>query len=269
MQRALKAGIGSAVILAIAACAPPPPPTPPVVIGPPPPAPAAVQAQWAMNERAGARVMKDAIRPPGHDGAIGAGITVTGTTYDFPGWMNNVDGAGNISGQISATDSEVVVADASHSLEPINGAFSVDGTILLRRSATGTLPIGAPGTGYNLIQKARASNLGGFWKVEIRGNGNGLGHVVCTLGDGRNVLTVESASRVDDGAWHSFGCRLNSGQFSAVVDGVGANADASILGSVNPVERFSTSVTIGKKPGSTDPYDSFSGWVDGINISAG
>jgi len=62
MQRALKAGIGSAVILAIAACAPPPPPTPPVVIGPPPPAPAAVQAQWAMNERAGARVMKDAIR---------------------------------------------------------------------------------------------------------------------------------------------------------------------------------------------------------------
>ena len=66
-----------------------------------------------------------------------------------------------------------------------------------------------------------------------------------------------------------FACRLNKGIFAAVVDGVSANANASILGAVNPVERFSTSVSIGKKPGSTDPSDSFSGWIDQLNISAG
>ena len=49
----------------------------------------------------------------------------------------------------------------------------------------------------------------------------------------------------------------------------GVTVDASILGSVTPVERFSTSMVIGKKPGSTDPSDSFSGWIDEINISAG
>ena len=119
------------------------------------------------------------------------------------------------------------------------------------------------------MQKARASNLGGFWKVEIRGFGNGQGHLLCTLGDGRNVLTAESAARVDDGNRHSFACRLNGNVWSAVVDGTGANVDATILGSVTPVERFSTAVTIGKKPGSTDPSDSFSGWLDKLNISAG
>ena len=122
---------------------------------------------------------------------------------------------------------------------------------------------------YNIVQKARASNLGGFWKVELRGNGVGIGRLVCTLGDGRNVVSVQSSVRMDNGARHSFACRLNKGIFAAVVDNVSANADASILGTVNPVERFSTSVSIGKKPGSTDPSDSFSGWIDHLSISAG
>jgi len=86
---------------------------------------------------------------------------------------------------------------------------------------------------------------------------------------GNDDVTLLCATRVDDGNWHSFGCRLNGNVWSAVVDGVGANVDATILGSVTPVERFSTAVTIGKKPGSTDPSDSFSGWLDELNISAG
>jgi hypothetical protein len=212
--------------------------------------------------------MNDSVRPL-NNGVIGPGVKIGGGVYDFPGWVSNVDAAGNFVGQISATDSLVSVADSGHDLEPKNGAFSVEGIVQARRTAAGALPVGSRGVAYNIVQKARASNLGGFWKVEIRGNGIGIGRLVCTLGDGRNVVSVESTVRMDNGARHSFACRLNKGVFAAVVDGVSANVNASILGSVTPVERFSTSVSIGKKPGSTDPSDSFSGWIDQLNISAG
>jgi hypothetical protein len=260
VHRAVLGAGAAAALLAVSACGPPPPP-------PPPPPPAAAQAIWNMNERSG-RVMVDSVRPP-NNGVIGPAVKLNGSVYDFPGWMNNVDQAGNFVGQISATDSLVSVADTGHLLEPKNGAFSVEGVVQTRLTAAGTLPVGARGVAYNIIQKARASNLGGFWKVEIRGNGIGIGRLICTLGDGRNVVSAQSTVRMDNGARHSFACRLNKGVFAAVVDGVSANADSSILGSVNPVERFSTSVSIGKKPGSTDPSDSFSGWIDQLSISAG
>jgi hypothetical protein len=220
-----------------------------------------------MNETSG-RVMNDSVRPF-NNGVIGPGVRIGGGVYEFPGWVNNVDAAGNFVGQISPTDSLVSVADTGHLLEPKNGAFSVEGVLQARLTGAGTLPVGARGVAYNIVQKARASNLGGFWKVELRGNGVGIGRLVCTLGDGRNVVSVQSSVRMDNGARHSFACRLNKGIFAAVVDNVSANADASILGTVNPVERFSTSVSIGKKPGSTDPSDSFSGWIDHLSISAG
>ena len=261
VHRSVVAGTAAVALVAIAACGPPPRP-------PPPPPPAATNASWGMNERSG-RVMTDSAKPPANNGVIGPGVKLNGSTYEFPGWVNNVDAAGNFVGQISATDSLVSVADSGHELEPQNGAFSVDGVLQARRTAAGTLPVGARGVAYNIVQKARASNLGGFWKVEMRGNGLGLGRLVCTLGDGRNVVTVESTVRLDNGARHSFACRLNKGIFAAVVDGVSSNTDAAILGTVNPVERFSTTVSIGKKPGSTDPSDSFSGGIDQLNISAG
>jgi hypothetical protein len=245
--------------MAIAACGPP--------TNTPPPPPAAAQAIWNMSETSG-RVMNDSVRPF-QNGVIGPTVVIGGGVYEFPGWVNNVDAGGNFVGQISATDSLVSVADAGHVLEPKNGAFSVEGIVQARLTAAGTLPVGARGVAYNIIQKARASNLGGFWKVEMRGNGIGIGRLVCTLGDGRNVVSVQSTVRMDNGARHSFACRLNKGVFAAVVDNTSANADASILGAVTPVERFSNTVSIGKKPGSTDPSDSFAGWIDQLSISAG
>ena len=214
--------------------------------------------------------MKDSVKPP-HDGAIGPAVAISGGVYDFPGWSNVVDGNGNFTGaQIPAADSVVVGARHRPPARAHRTARS--------RSTAPSAPAWPPparcptprqGTGYNLVQKARASNLGGFWKVEIRGFGNGLGHVLCTLGDGRNVLTAESAARVDDG--NVAHLRLPA-QRQRLVGRRGRRRRQRRrhhprLG--HPVERFSTAVTIGKKPGSTDPSDSFSGWLDELNISAG
>jgi hypothetical protein len=38
---------------------------------------------------------------------------------------------------------------------------------------------------------------------------------------------------------------------------------------VDPSWRFSTVVTLGKKPGSTDPGDSFAGWLRDVSVLVG
>jgi hypothetical protein len=50
------------------------------------------------------------------------------------------------------------------------------------------------------------------------------------------------------------------------VDGQQAVA-ASSIDTVHPVGKFSTAVVIGKKPGSTNPWDSFSGWLGELHIA--
>ena len=110
--------------------------------------------------------MKDSVKPP-HDGTIGPSVAIGGGVYDFPGWSGVVDGNGNFTGApIAAADSVVSVPDTGHQLEPLNGAFSVDGTIRTRLAATGALPNGAQGTGYNLVQKAQGLQPG--WLLEGR-----------------------------------------------------------------------------------------------------
>ena len=94
VHRSVVAGAAAAALVAIAACGPPPSQTPP-------PLPAAMTASWGMNERSG-RVMTDSAKPPANNGVIGPGVKLNGSAYEFPGWANNVDTAGNFVGQISA-----------------------------------------------------------------------------------------------------------------------------------------------------------------------
>ena len=121
-----------------------------------------------MNERSG-RVMTDSAKPPANNGVIGPGVRLNGSAYEFPGWVNNVDTAGNFVGQISATDSLVSVADSGHELEPQNGAFSVDGILQARRTSAGTLPVGSPGRG--LQHRAEGAGLEPRWLLEGRDAG--------------------------------------------------------------------------------------------------
>ena len=266
--RALAVGAGALLIGFVTACGPPsgkPPIGPPVTV-PPKPAVAPL-AVWAMDETTGP-VMHDSVAPF-QNGRMGSGVLPGAGVFDFPGWMANVDANGVLFGAVSETAGEVSVPDRTHLLEPRNGAFSVTGTIRSRLTAAGQLPVGAPGTSFNVVQKARANNQGGFWKVEIGGSGPHRGRLICTLGDGASVVAVASPVLVGDGGWHTFSCWLGRGAFVAQVDGHAQAVAASQIITVNPVDRFSGEVAVGKKPGSTDPGDSFSGWIGEIRVDAG
>jgi hypothetical protein len=261
--------LGALLAFSAAACvAPPPnpPKPPPTTAVPPPPAPVFVeQALWAMDE-SGGNTMHDSVLPA-QNGTLGSEVIPGGGVYEFPGWVNNVDGNGGLAGTVSPDGGQVTVPDSNHKLEPVNGVFSVSGTIRARLTAAGQLPVNGPGSSFNVVQKARANNLGGFWKVELNSSGaERRGKLLCTVGDGTGEVVVVSAVRVDDGAWHSFRCWLAQNKLVAEVDGQQAVA-ASSIDTVHPVGKFSTAVVIGKKPGSTNPWDSFSGWLGELHIA--
>jgi hypothetical protein len=266
--RTLALGAGALLMGFVSACGPPsgkPPIAPPATVPPKPPvAPLAV---WSMDERVGP-VMHDAVAPF-QNGRMGSGVVPEAGVFEFPGWVANVDANGVLFGTVSDTAGQVSVPDRTHVLEPRNGAFSVTGTIRSRLTAAGQLPSGAPGTSFNVVQKARANNQGGFWKVEIGASGPHRGELICTLGDGLQVVAVASPVLVGDGAWHTFSCWLGRGAFVAQVDGYAQAVPASQISTVDPVDRFSGQVAVGKKPGSTDPGDAFSGWIGEIRVDAG
>jgi hypothetical protein len=274
-HKAVLAGAVLAAGLAATACVPPAQNQPPPNQVPPPPLPTFVeQAAWAMDETGG-NTMHDSIAGA-QDGTIGSEIIfVAGNppdrgAYEFPGWVNNQDGTGGLTGTVSETGGKIVVPDPNHKLEPKNGIFSVSGTIRTRLTSVGTLPNGGPGSSFNVVQKAHAPNTGGYWKVEV--NASGLqrkGKLLCTVGDGQGEIISPSSVRIDDGNWHTFRCWLAQSKLVAEVDGQQATVDASSINTVDPVGKFSNEVVIGKKPGSTDPYDSFSGWLGELHIATG
>ncbi len=271
MSKALRGTVTSVtaglMIVVAGACAPPARPGPPRPPTPIPPAPSFVtKAEWLMNETQG-RTMHDTVAPA-QNGTIGPAVVLTGGVYDFPGWKNNVGPGGILQGQIAVGDGEVAVPDSGHSLEPKNAIFKVSGVIRTRLTTGGVLPTGAPGTSFNVVQKSRAGDNGGFWKVEIGGSGPNRGRLLCTLGDGRQVVAVPSSVLIGDGATHSFACWLRGGVLVAEVDGHQVAA-ASFVDTIHPGGAFSTVVAIGKKPGSTDPSDSFSGWIGELRIAVG
>jgi hypothetical protein len=89
------------------------------------------------------------------------------------------------------------------------------------------------------------------------------------LSDGQHSVVVTSGVRVDDGAWHTVSAERRGDRAYLTVDGTTMTASASALGAINPSGHYGRAMTIGKKPGSSDPRDAFAGCLDELAISAG
>ena len=57
------------------------------------------------------------------------------------------------------------------------------------------------------------------------------------------------------------------GQTVLTVDGTAATASASSVGDIPPTGKFSATMSVGKKPGSTDPRDAFAGYLQQLVVS--
>ena len=258
-QRGRLGNIGLCAVVVVAAataCAPPPGGSA---------LRAAASARWPMDE-AGAPVMHD-VSGSGWHGVIGASVAVGGGVYRFPGWSGNVDGNGHLSGTVDARAGAVEVPDPPGGLNPQRAGFVL--SVLLRSQLTvGGLP-SAAGASYNVVQKGRADDRSGFWKLELAGSGNEIGLLRWVLSDGRHSVVVTSGVRVDDGAWHTVTAERRGDRAYLTVDGTTMTASASALGAISPSGHYGRAMTIGKKPGSSDPRDAFAGWLDELAISAG
>ena len=211
-----------------------------------------------MDESSGT-VMHDS-SPSGLDGSIGSAVTIGGGTYQFPGWSGNVDGTGHLKGKVPAEAGAVKVPDPADLLDPRTGSFTISLQVRSALLANGHLPT-APGASYNIVQKARSDDPGGFWKLELGGSGSSLGKLRWVLSDGTRFVVVTGKGRIDDGAWHTVVAERRGDQSVLTVDGASATASAKSIGDIHPKGKYSATMTVGKKPGSTDPKDAFAGWL--------
>lgn len=212
----------------------------------------------------GGSVMHD-LSGSGLDGAIGSAVVAGGGAYRFPGWSQNVDSSGRLAGMVQADAGAVEVVDPSDLLDRGTGSFAVALRLRSDLTAQGRLPA-ASGASYNIVQKGRADDPGGFWKLELAGSGSGSGRLRWVLSDGQRSAVVMSAARVDDGQWHSVTAERRAGQSVLTVDGRTSTASAAQVGGINPTGSYSAAMTVGKKPGSVDPRDAFAGWLDALTI---
>ena len=218
-----------------------------------------------MDELSGS-VMIDT-SPSQLDGAIGKAVVLGGAQgYLFPGWTGNIDTTGHLAGTVSATAGAVAVTDRLDALDPRTASFSVSLGLETTLTASGKLPA-ASGASYNIVQKARANDPGGFWKLELAGSGAALGKLRWVLSDGSHKVVVTSKRRVDDGASHTVVAERRGAQSVLTVDGVSVTVSAASVGDIHPTGKYNATMTVGKKPGSTDPKDAFAGRLKELVIT--
>jgi len=75
-------------------------------------------------DEAGGSVMRD-LSGSGLDGTIGSAVVVGGGIYRFPGWSQNVEPSGHLTGTVPADAGAVQIGDPSDLLDRGTGAFVV------------------------------------------------------------------------------------------------------------------------------------------------
>jgi hypothetical protein len=162
------------------------------------PANAKLRADWRMNERRGATVMRDS---SGHriNGSIGSHVVVGGGVYRWP-FRSPTD---------PPAEPERIVRVAHRKvLNPGTGFYAVK-----FRYKTAQ-PFG------NLIQKGQAGAPGGYFKIE---NPNGI--IQCKFrGRKKNgtwgALVAKSPTALSDGKFHTIRCERRRTSVKMYVDGV-------------------------------------------------
>jgi hypothetical protein len=213
-----------------------------VVAGTAPASAARLRADWRMNERSGAKVMRDASGH--HDGSIGSHVVVGGGVYR---WRFRSPT------QPPADPERIVTVPHRDVLNPGTGFYAVK-----FRFRT-TQPFG------NMIQKGQAGASGGYFKIE---NPNGI--VQCAFRgrkkDGTwGIVVAKSPTKLSDGTFHTIRCERRRTSVKMYVDGVlrvTRRGNTGKIGNARPI-------TIGGKlncDNVTKTCDYFTGTLDYVRI---
>lgn len=235
----------------------------------------AIVGQWNMNEPAGSTLMLDSAAPAANSSPY-SGVVDNGSTYLFPGWTNNLTPTGQLSGVLATSSlGEIRVPDPSGKLLPLTSSFSV--AVRLRPTlVNGSLPTDGVdpaliNPSYNVVQRGRATDPGGFYKLELIGYGSKYGKIHCGMkAPGYNSVDVYSGPLLD-GNFHTVDCTIDrlAKVLRITTDGVVSwtKSYGSTYGSISPRDIYGTFLTVGKKPGSLNPADAFAGEIDWVSAS--
>ena len=190
-------------------------------------------ARWEMNEGPTAVTMRDSSAAD-RDGSIGDDVVTGVTSGDFTvyEWPD---------ADLSIENPERLVRVPSSGLNPRRADYLV--TVRFRTNAPD----------QNIIQKGQAASPG-LWKIELNN-----GRAFCFFKGAGGRGSIGSASRVDDGDWHTVKCVRRPNSVSITVDGGGGRtierttgrianaADVAIGGKLfcNPANNVSCQYYVG------------------------
>lgn len=256
-----------------------------------PPTQGAVVGSWALDDLA-----QGAKATPGMTLSLMAGTSslrassdtrLTGATsipgvnraIYFPGWKRVVNDTVDATESALSTDATLGFAagsdGASAALDPVDRPFSVAVTILPEPAADFPLAGRDPSAvSPNIIQKGLTSTTGGFWKVSLGMGGSGSSRYwfpFCTFKNGATELKpgyTGSTFHLAQGVPYRLGCLKSGATATLRVSTPGgitlfstsqsASADFTIDNSI--------AISVGHKPNSTDPADSYAGSISQVRI---
>lgn len=198
-------------------------------------------ALWNLNEAPGSGVLVDS-SGNGHNGTIGAHLTLNRAVHTFP--YHN----GALGGTVDLQHLDLIPGAG---LAPGTGNYSV--TLRLKFTATF-------GNAINYGQ----SDGHGLVKVQVDDKG---GRVTCQFVGSLGSGAVASPNPINDGQWHVVACTRMATKVQMSVDGVIVASIAHVTGNIAPLLPFS----IGGKSkctatGAPHDCDYFDGTIDYVQI---
>jgi Concanavalin A-like lectin/glucanases superfamily len=218
---------------------------------------ATLMAMWHLDEAPGSTVMVDS---SGHDND---GVINSHVTLGMPG--DPAVSSASTAYQFNSKNPLVSVPDGTGSLNP--GAAPITVTAYLK------VPAGLQPGDYNIIQKGKATEPGGAWKMEEYATTRGsmwFGYPHCAFNTPADSTTGAAAHKdqvygpkaINDGLWHKVECHLTSSSAYTVVDGVSGPVIARTTGAISNTSP----TTLGGKPNGTH---FFSGIADEVSVVIG
>ena len=201
------------------------------------------------------------IAPSNWSGSLVSGLDGSENAVYFPGWTQLING-----NQVDATASSLSVADDAKFNASTGSSFTMSAYVnALDPSALVNSGVMVSHDTLNIMQKGLSGGKRQQWKLSV----NVKGQFICAFrgpnASGSLMAARATSNRYAFGVTRHVTCGLGGGVITLSVDTAG---QVDTYKATGPVSVSNTSdITVGKKPGSTYPGDTFAGTLDDIVIT--
>lgn len=257
-----------------------------------PPSSSVVVGAWPLDEIAPAAAV-----PPGasfrttvgtnplraaSDTKLTGAATIPGVSRAvyFPGWRRLVNGSVDATESALSTDPTLAFAAGSDggttTFDPGSSTFAVAVTVL--PEPANDFPMAGRSTSAispNIVQKGLTATTGGFWKLSLGMGGSGTSkywYPFCTFKSGATELKVGYSGtiyKLAQSVPYRLGCLKSGATVTLRVSTPDGGSTLFTTSQTAPSDFTidnNIAISVGHKPNSTDPADSYSGSISSLRI---